>query len=61
MYDFCLTKKFMTIWLHLFSLVWIECWISNFKKIDMQQTLLYNTRNYSQYLMITYNGKSFQK
>ena len=34
---FCLTKKFMTFLFHLFDLVSVECWISNLKKIDMQQ------------------------
>ena len=27
--NFCLTKKFMTSWFHLFDLVWIECKLSN--------------------------------
>ena len=27
--DFCLPKKFMTFWFHLFDLVWIECYIPN--------------------------------
>ena len=27
--NFCLTKKFITFWFHLFDLVWIECLISN--------------------------------
>ena len=27
--NFCLTKKFMTFWFHLFDLEWIECYIPN--------------------------------
>ena len=30
-------------------------------KIDKQQVLLYSTRNYIQYLVITYNGKEYEE
>ena len=31
------------------------------KRIDKQQDLLYSTGNYTQYLVITYNGRESEK
>ena len=55
-------------WFQLFELVWIECLISNLKnryatnhKVFLYSIENYSQCNYSQYLVITYDGKIISK
>ena len=51
--------KKMTCWFHLLAIIWIKCYISNWKSRDASSNklLLYSTGNYSQYPVIAYKGK----
>ena len=56
------TYFFFTFYMWLLENLKLHMWIHTvIYKIDKQKDLLYNTGNYTQYLLTTYNGKESEK